>query len=140
MSKFFNPQENCSLLFAPCTELQRAVPDLTLQSREGFFNCLCFILAWKFPRVPFEAVCRHEAEGPEQIQETRAVYDTMAVHFEQRPGASSPDGTGRETPVTSDWIIAPKCLNYQEEVRPLNPGDDDEDEEEDDEDSEDAEE
>ena len=124
--------ENESILFENCSGLQKTVPDLALRSRESFFNCLCFILAWRFPKVSFETVCRYQAEEGGPAQETMAVYDTKILHFEQW-AAGSADGAGPD--VTSDWMIAPKCIFYEQRDRSQNP-DDDEDDESNDEDDE----
>lgn len=97
-------QEGAEIILDQCAEIQGPVPDLQMQSREGFFNCVCFLLAWLFYMNPFRAVCRHEEAGSDLVQETQAEFDTIVVHFKQSQGESGDS-------CTADWVISPVCVS-----------------------------
>ena len=99
----FLHQDGADIILDQCAGIQGAVPDLQTQSREGFFNCLCFILALLIPLKPFQAICRHTGTGADPVQVTRAEYDAIVIHFEQSLGEQG-------SPVTADWVIAPECI------------------------------
>ena len=97
-------KEGAEIILDQCAEIQGPVPDLQMQSREGFFNCVCFLLAWLFYMNPFRAVCRHEEDGSDLVQETQAEFDTIVVHFKQSQGESGDS-------CTADWVISPVCVS-----------------------------
>ena len=97
-------QDGTEIILDQCAEIQGAVPSLETKSREGFFNCLCFLVAWIFHRKPFQAVCRHEEAGSNVVQETRAEFDTIVVRFTQSQGQPGDS-------VTAEWILSPVCVS-----------------------------
>lgn len=96
-------REDAEIVLERCADLQGRVPDLEARDRRGFFSCLCLLLALLFPMTPFRALCRRTAAGAVLVQETRAEYDAVAVHFTQSRGSAG-------EAATADWIIAPERL------------------------------
>ena len=103
-------QDGPDIVLDQCAGIQGLVPDLQKRSREGFFNCLCFILALLFPQRSFQAMCCYRRNETDFVQVTQAEYDTIGIHFEQfnkEQGESA----------TADWIIAPKCISKEQSGR-----------------------
>ena len=97
-------QDGSDIVMEQCSGLQGRVPDMQSQSREGFFNCLCFILTMILPLKPFKATCCYKNDESDFVQVTRAEYDTIDIHFEQYQGEQGDR-------VTADWILAPECIS-----------------------------
>ena len=97
-------REGAEIILDQCAEIQGPVPDLQLQSREGFFNCLSFLLAWLYYMNPFQAICRYEKAGSDLVQETQVEFDTIVVHFKQSQGEPG-------NCCTADWMLSPVCVS-----------------------------